>query len=310
MDRPLRQGPRLLLVALLVLAGINFSLSFTCNRVATGAGVPASAYVFWQCVFAGVVLLAGGLARREVPPVNPRALAGYLVVGATALGIPVWLLSVVATKVPSGALSMGQILIPPLTYGLAVVARLERVHLVKVMGIAVGVAGVLLMVLPEASLPEPGMTGWLLLGFIAPVLYAVSAIAAVLMRPPALAALPMGAATLLASAAILAVIMVAQNEFWFFPNGLDEGGLAVLAASAINALHWVLFFVILGRAGPVFFTTINYVITTFGVIWGIVIFGDRLSPWLWGALALMAAGMALILLGGRQKRNEAPISAR
>jgi len=302
---------RAALVGILVLAGINFSLTFSCSRLATEAGVPASAYVFWQCVFAGSVLLAAALIRREVPPLDRRALAGYFVIGATSLGVPFWLLSVVATKVPAGALSMVQIVIPPLTYLFAVLVRLERANLIKIAGIAVGVSGVLMMVLPEASLPEPEMTGWLLLGFVAPVLYAFSAIAAVVMRPPKLAAMPMGASVLLAAGAIVAVIMVAQGEFWFFPNGLDQGALALLAVSAINALHWVLFFIIMGRAGPVFYTTINYVITAFGVVWGIVIFGDQLSPWLWGALLLMMAGMALILLGGRrQTAAPAPISAR
>ena len=37
-----------------------------------------------------------------------------------------------------------------------------------------------------------------------------------------------------------------------------------------------------------------YVVTLSGVLWGIVIFGEQHSPWIWGALAVMLIGLALV----------------
>lgn len=48
------------------------------------------------------------------------------------------------------------------------------------------------------------------------------------------------------------------------------------------------------RAGPVFASQTASTTLLAGVIFGYVLFGERLSPWVWGAIALMALGVLLV----------------
>ena len=58
------------------------------------------------------------------------------------------------------------------------------------------------------------------------------------------------------------------------------------------------FFEIIRLAGPVFFSANNYLVPLAGVAWGMAIFGDSLSVWVWGALGLMIAGVLLLTARG------------
>jgi drug/metabolite transporter (DMT)-like permease len=51
---------------------------------------------------------------------------------------------------------------------------------------------------------------------------------------------------------------------------------------------------LIGQAGPVFASQVGYVVTGSGVVLGMIVYGERHSPWIWAALALMFAGLALV----------------
>jgi drug/metabolite transporter (DMT)-like permease len=88
--------------------------------------------------------------------------------------------------------------------------------------------------------------------------------------------------------------MAIEGSWWFLAAGLDTGGVALLGQSALYALLWFYFLEIIRLAGPVFFSANNYLVPVAGVAWGMAIFGDRLSAWVWGALGLMIAGVLLL----------------
>jgi drug/metabolite transporter (DMT)-like permease len=44
----------------------------------------------------------------------------------------------------------------------------------------------------------------------------------------------------------------------------------------------------------VFTSQISYFVTGSGVVLGMIFYGERHSPWIWAALALMFAGLALV----------------
>jgi drug/metabolite transporter (DMT)-like permease len=48
------------------------------------------------------------------------------------------------------------------------------------------------------------------------------------------------------------------------------------------------------RYGPVFASQTGYIVTLTGVLWGIAIFGESHSLWVWGALVSMVIGLVLV----------------
>lgn len=55
-----------------------------------------------------------------------------------------------------------------------------------------------------------------------------------------------------------------------------------------------MFLYLIQLAGPVFAAQTGYVITLSGVFWGIAIFGEAHSYWVWLALGLILIGFALV----------------
>jgi len=51
---------------------------------------------------------------------------------------------------------------------------------------------------------------------------------------------------------------------------------------------------VIRTSGPVFASQSAYIITLAGVAWGMVLFGERHSVYIWAALALVLAGSALV----------------
>ena len=49
-----------------------------------------------------------------------------------------------------------------------------------------------------------------------------------------------------------------------------------------------------GRAGPVFTGQVSYLVTGFGVLWAMLLLGERYSLWIWAAMGLMAIGLLLV----------------
>ena len=77
-----------------------------------------------------------------------------------------------------------------------------------------------------------------------------------------------------------------------WPPGTVEW--AIVGMAAINAVAYGLFIYLITYAGPVFATQVAYLVTIFGVAWGMVIFDERHSVWIWLSLAVMLAGLAMV----------------
>lgn len=288
-----------LTILFLFLCGISFSLVYSINVTATGDGIPIFAYVFWQSLGAAAIVLVLCAVFRSWPRFTWAHLKVYGLTGALNLALPYAVLSYVAQKVPSSVLGLGLTLVPILVYALALVAGLDRLRLRRVIGILAGFAGVLLVLLPRTSLPAPEMVGWVLLGLVAPLCYAVNATIIALMRPPATGSLPLGFGLLAASAVYGLVAMLASGQAWAFPAPWSPADWATLLAMPNNAISYVLVFEIIRRAGPVVFSTTNYIATLACMGFGIWFFGDRPSVWIWAALALMFLGLFLVNFPGR-----------
>jgi len=302
--RPLTGWP--VTLGLLFVLGLSFGIVYTINLTATGDGVPFIPYVFWQSLGAAGIVLVLCAAFRAWPRLRWAHLRVYALTGLLNLALPYSILAYVAPKVPSGVLALGLTLVPIMVYALALAFRIDRLRLARLLGLLLGFAGVLLVLLPRASLPEPEMVGWVALGLVAPLCYALNAVIIALMSPPATGALPLGFGLLFSSAVYAGIAMIVTGEYWAFPAPFSAADWATIAAMANNALTYVLIFVIIQRAGPVVFSTSNYIATLAGIGFGIWLFGDRPSVWIWAALVLMCVGLFLVNFSGvRPRRKEA-----
>ena len=298
---PIRVETRVgaLSLALMLAGGIIAPLRFVLNKFAVDGGVPPFAFAFWPMLFAGLVLLGVALLRGEVPGLKFTHLRAYVTVGIFAMGAPMAVLTFLADKLPQGLVSMVVILAPTLTYVFAILLRVDHLRLLSCVGLAVGLGGILLIVLPDVSLPERCMVWWLLLALLAPVLIGLGNVLTALVRPPTMPPTVLGAGMLLSAAALLAPIMAASGQFYLFDGAAPGVNWNFLYATLLNSIFYVVFLEVVRLSGPVFFSQMNYLAVAAGFGWGMILFGERYSLYVWGGTALMATSVLLLTLGAR-----------
>ena len=291
-----------LAVAYLLIAGALYGLLFSINKIATTHEVPGLAYVFWHTLGAGLILLLGCAATRTPLGLSPAHLRLYVIGGAVGISIPVSLLAHVAPNLPASLVVMVTSLSPTCTYLMAMLLRMERFRLLSTGGVALGLAGIVILVVPGVTLPSFAEVSWLLLALLAPLCFAAFNIVGAVMWPPAARSLALACGIQLGGAVVLVPVMLGTGETYLFPGPLLAGDLAILAAAAITALVWYLIFEILRRGGPLFLSQFGYIIVLTGFGWGAAIFGERLSGSAWGAAALLLAGLAVLTWSKRRQR--------
>ena len=249
--------PSPLLIGMLFALGVSFALAVSLNRFAADGGVPFLPYVFWQSFGGGAALMLVAAALRRLPPIDFRHVRIFLSTGALNLAFPYMLLAYLAPKVPASLLSLGLALVPIMIYVLVLALGQDRFHALRFGGILLGFAGILVVLLPQASLPAPGMAGWVALGLVPSLSYAVNAVLVARWRPQETTSLPLAGGLMLASGGYVLIVMAAMGEWWAFGGAFGIGHGATIGAMANNCISFYLVFEIIRRAGPVIFSTVN-----------------------------------------------------
>ena len=301
--RPLTVAPtpsRLLRLVLGPLAlaamGTIWGLGFALAKVAGENGAHPIGLVLWETIGSGTLLLVICTLLGRFPRRQWSYLRYYLINGLLGFAIPGPLLFWIAPHLPVAVLTLMIPMTPLLTYVLILCMRTERFDLWRALGVLFGFIGVGLIVLPEGSLPEPGLIGWVLLGLAASCFYALQNLYIAMRSPPDADVLTQTTGMLILGG--LAAIPLAAGVDGFLLPTLPMT-VAVKAASAmllINAAMMLIFVWVVRAIGPVFASQTANVIVLAGVFWGWMIFNEIPSPWVWGAILAMAAGVALVTL--------------
>lgn len=292
---------RPILVILLFANGIIYGLHFIANKWANEEGIPIFAYVFWYCLLSGAVLLTVSLGFRELPKPRIKDCFVYLVMGMTGIAAPIALLTWIAPKLPASAIGLVVVIAPIFTYIFSMVLKIERFSWISVTGILLGFGSVLLIYLPETSLPDPSMSGWLLLALLAPISFAATNVFAATIRPPKVSSLTMSTGILLGAAVIMLPAMILSGQAWHPPASNTTGNIALIIAIFVNVTIWWIFLEIVRNEGPIFFTPSNYVVVLSSIGWGVLILDENPSLFIWGAVVLMFLGVGLVSFGQKSK---------
>ncbi len=287
-------GKRLRGLGILLVMGLAWGLSFSLARVAASAGMHPFSITFWEALGAGATLLLLCLLRRQRIPVSRELLLLYLVSAALGMVVPNAIFFYAASRVPAGILSISLAVIPLITFAVSALLRLERIAIGRVLGVLLGVAAILLLVGPQESLPDPAQLPWVLLCVGAAACYAGFNILMSLWKPRGAAPFTTTTALFAAAALLLLPVMSATGSFAAPAWPWTEVEWSLLGLGLINAIAFSLFVYLIETAGPVFTSQTSNLVTLFGVLWGIVIFGEQNSAWVWLSLATMMLAIALV----------------
>lgn len=296
---PAAPAPRLVPALILLFLGTIWGLNSSIGKLAGQHGVDPIGFSAWQ--MAGAAVVVALVCRLKGLPIRfDRAhWRYYLLVGLIGTALPSVNLINTLRHLPAGVLTIGLSMVPLFSYMMSMTVGLERFDRVRAAGILLSFVGVLLIVVPDASLPEPEDAQWFLIGLLTPLLYAFSSVAAAKFRPAGATSFPLAGGMLIVMGAVLWPTALATGQAFaptltLDPGAIDWGTWSVLIAMAVSAVAYFCYFEVVRMAGPVVVSLVGYIVTVTGIAWGIAIFDERHSPYVWAAVAVIFAGLALV----------------
>lgn len=284
------------LVLLLVLGAIwGGNPAFSKALVTNGISPPA--VVFWQTLGAGILLSTVCLVRRTPIRLNRRAVIYYIVIGMVGIDLAYIMLVFSVRHLTVGYVSVLVLFSPLLTYVFAILLRVERINLLRGLGILVGFAGAGVLVIPDGSLPSPDLLGVALLAFIVPAGYATANIYAEWGRPQNVDNVALAAGTMFAAAGGALAVSLIDGSFHPVWEDFAHREMILFGFALATAIAFLMFYLIVALAGAVYLGQVGYIVTLAGVGWGVLFFGESVPVMLWVAIAIVGVGVGLVNLG-------------
>jgi len=285
---------RLRLTVILLVIGCGWGLTQPLIKITVTAGYQPLGLVFWQMLIGAVALGAIQWHRLKRLPVTRTTLAVWLMIAVIGTLIPNTAGYRAAFHLPSGIMSIVIATIPMMAFPMALALGNDRFSWRRLLGLGLGLVGVGLIALPEASLPERAMIAFLPLALIAPFCYACEGNIVAKWGTGGLdpIAVLFGASVI---GTILALPLAVLSGQFFIPRAPFILADATLLLSALVHVSVYAGYVwLIGRAGAVFAGQVSYIVTGSGVLWAMLLLGESYSLWIWAALLAMGCGLTLV----------------
>lgn len=280
-----------LLAALSILWGGSFFFNGAALRE-----LPPLTLVFLRVALGAAILLP--LLRLQGIGL-PREMAGWMPFVAISLlnnVIPFSLIAIGQTLIPSGLASILNATTPVFTVVVMIAAGDEGLQIRRMAGVALGLAGVILLRgWGFETRPEQGLGILLCLG--GALSYGFAALAA---RRLLTDAAPLATATfqLMASTVMMAAVAGVVEQPWQLSMPGPATWFAVLGLAALStALAYIVFFQIVRRSGASNVMLVTLLIPVTGILLGCLVLGEPISMReIAGAIVI---GSALLVIDGR-----------
>lgn len=285
--------PPLLILEFVALAAL-WGLSFLFMRLgATDLGIVPTAglRVGLAALFMLPVFLVPGVwsdFRRRLGPI--------LFVGLLNSGIPFMLFAFAVMHIPTGLTSILNATVPLTGALVAWVWLRERPGVSRMLGLAIGFAGVCLLVIGKSGLSglaaSSSPLALLAMGacLLATLCYGLAA---------SFTKRHLGGLHPLATASgsqIGAALALAAPTAWFWPDtpvGHTAWFAVIAVALLCTAIAYVLFFRIIEKAGPSKALTVTFLVPVFALAYGALFLDERITAWMIGCGLVIVCGTAL-----------------
>ncbi len=279
---------------LVLFAGGVWGISFALLKWAAQGGLSPLNLVLWQMMIVSVILLLMCLATGRMSKLSSVHWSHVIVITLAGNVAPNLFFYYAAEHVPSGIMAITIALVPMMTYALAFIIRIESYSMTRFLGIFFGFAAILCLTVPETSLPDPTILPWVLIASLAGCCYTVENLYVDCKIGQHVDFVILLTLASISSVLILIPINIMFGTFEMLQWPLTITEYAVTSLAIVNVICYLLFLFLIRMSGSVFASQMGYVVTLSGVGWGILLFDESHSLWVWGALVLMLIGMAMV----------------
>ncbi len=284
-------GSRWFFVAVLITLGVGWGSTQSLGKMATATGHQPFGLIFWQLLIGALVLGAVSLVRGKGMVFSRPAFIFYVVVAVIGTLIPNATFYASVVHLPAGIMSILISTVPFLAFPMALALGLDRFSAGRLAGLALGLVGVALIASPGAG--GAVSLGWLMVAMVGPLFYAVEANYVARGGTAGMDAVQAMLGVSVVGTVMAAPIALGTGQ-WVDPFPMGRAEWALVASSAVHAVVYASYVWLASKAGSVFASQTAYLVTGSGVLWAMVLLGERFQPIVWVALVVMLAGVALV----------------
>ena len=279
---------------ILIILGLGWGLSFTLGKIAITAGGTPIGLTFWQSLFSGLILLAYVFFRHGKIIIPKIMFLPIVIITFLSVVIPNIIFYACVEHLEAGVLSISVSVIPLFTYLIAMGLRMDKFKVRRVIGLITGFCALLILILPENSLPDKRDIPWVLLALNCALCYALENIYIDRLALQNFGPIRLVCAVSFVSAIITFLLSLVMDQFFILQPTNLYLFISTLGLGFISATAYSIFIYLIGRAGSVFSSQVGYLVTFFGVVWGIIILGESHSVFVWISLAMIMMGIFLV----------------
>ena len=274
--------------------GILWGLALSLAKIGVLAGGHPIGMALWQVSTSSSLLLGLLLLQSKLPVINANVARFGLICGSCGVAFPAIALFWCALYLPAGVVAIAFASMPSFTYLLTVILEIEIANRHRLLGVFIGLMAMALLVLPENALPSPGLAPWVLLALVASISMSIENTYAGGYRPPDVGSLELS--FIRQGTAVLFLLPLALISDTTLPLFESWGTVQYVATGNgfLSGIAFTILLYVIKTAGPVFASQTAYVITIAGVVWGMILFAETHSVYIWLALALTLLGIVLV----------------
>jgi len=238
----------------------------------------------------GLVLAILGIR----PAISSRTLFYFLIVCLLGTILPnsfsYWAIS----HLQAGIVAIAIATVPMFTLVLALGLRLEKPSILRLCGVLTGFAAVVMLIVPDTSLPEPEAAIFVVVALIAPLCYGAEANYVAEKAPAGVDPVSTIFLAALMGIVITGPLAVASGQWIDITRPWGNPEVALVASSVIHALTYCGYIWLVGFGGAVFSAQIAYPVTLSGMFFSILLLDETYSNWVWAALVMVIIGLAMV----------------
>ncbi|MEM7731300.1 MAG: DMT family transporter [Pseudomonadota bacterium] len=287
-------GKSLWVIFLLLVLGIGWGLHFALIKIAAESGLPFTGITWLTTLGILIFMISICALRRRWPAIRPGALRFYAVCALLGYIVAFFVELEVSQHIAAGELTLIVATTPVWTFLITRMLRRKPVATRQIAGLGLGLAAVMVLIVPDVSLDSGSTTLWLALACLVPLTYATY-------HNVVEAAWPDGMDSWqVACGETIAAALLVTPFFVIFVDGLGpfldpNSGSWTIPVMAFMALWEIyLYFEVVRLSSAIVVSQANYVTIISGLIWGALIFGEEISGLVVICAALTIAALFLV----------------
>ena len=284
--------------------GVGWGATIPLTKVAVSEGYQEFGLIFWQQIICAFVLGVVLCIRRQRLRFGRPQIVAYIMIAVFGTVLPNTASYEAAVHLPGGVLAILISTVPMFAFPIALLLGIERFSWRRTAGLCLGLFAVMLMVAPEASLPEQMAVVFIPIALVAPIFYAFEGNYVAKWGIGGLNPVQALFGASLVGSAISLALALGSGQFidprgpWGLPD------YAFVTSSLMHAVIYTAYIWLVGRAGPVFAAQVAYLVTLFGIFWSVWLLDEAYSKYVWLALSCMLLGIFLVLPRYKKKSTE------